>query len=82
MLRVNFYDKDLKFYIRMFELYRDIFTSSKEVMFLPMSVCWLVCLCVFVTRITQTVLSGFPRNWLKDGALAKEEPIKFWCGSG
>lgn len=45
-------------------------------------VCLLVGLfvCVFVTRITQKLLSGFP--WKLVEGWAKEEPIKFWCGSG
>ena len=39
-------------------LSQSIFTSAKEVMFLPVFVCLSVCVCVCVSKITQKVMDG------------------------
>lgn len=36
-------------------------TSAKDVVFLPVSICWMICW--FVNRITQKLLNGFIHNF-------------------
>ena len=53
--------------------YRFVFTSAKEVMFLPEFVCLFVCLsvCLCISKITQKVLEGFFWNFEGMSGMAK-----------
>ena len=58
-----------------------ISTSAKEVVFSPMSICWLDGL--VVSRITKgkkkNYIADFHKTWMENGSWQRIDPINFWC---
>ena len=73
MFVVQTFSKKFKIACPTWDIIITLTISNMEVMFLHMSVCWLVGW--FVSRITQKLLNGFP--WHLDGiwALAQIRPF-------
>ena len=59
-----------------FKLHAPIFTFAREVMFSPVSVCWLVGW--FVSRIIQKLQNGLTLNFDWHGSRPRIDPTYFW----